>query len=603
MRSTGAGDFRALLTLLAAALVVVSIGITGGFAPLDGSSNHPEEPPTTWTVDVRTDGDARIAVTMRFRLATENETRGFERLASEFENGTADVLSRATFDRAAELAAGETNRSMRVEAVERSTAIENDTGRLTLSFTWTEFARTSEGRLAVGDVFQSPSGTWLPRLTDRQEMVIGFPPRYAPESLNWPLRDGAVFVDGPVTFAPGEPSVTFEKIRSNVSVRGATLGQERVMVGEPVTVNATVENAGRAAGTATLELRIYDETVETRRIQVDPESSRTVTFTRVFDSPGAVPVSVNGLDAGTLTVEESPPNLSVESATLDRDRIRPGEQATVRVTVANEGGENGTLPLALSVNGSVVETENATIQKGASRTVNFSRTFAEQGTVRITVNGVEAGLLTVEELAPTPTTPSPTVAPSTTTVPSTATTPPMTSPAPPSENDFGPLVGILSVVVLLGVLAYFVRQREGGTAGAVTGDGGDPGDESPGAGDAPESAGSEAPDSADGPASEGAGSDVSKGAAAGGAAATAAAVGGDGETGEPLLSDEEQVFALLRKNDGRMKQAEIVDATDWSNAKVSQLLSRMAESDEILKLRIGRENLITLPEEAPEGAE
>jgi uncharacterized membrane protein len=172
------------------------------------------------------------------------------------------------------------------------------------------------------------------------------------------------------------------------------------------------------------------------------------------------------------------------------------------------------------------------------------------------------------------------------------------------------------MIVLLGVLAYVVRRREGGTAGMITGDGGDPGDGSSGAGDAlksagseaPESPGSEPPGSTDGPVSEGAGSDGSKGTAAGGAAVTAAAggdgeAGGDEETGAPLLSDEEQVLTLLRKNDGRMKQAEIVDATDWSNAKVSQLLSGMAESDEILKLRIGRENLITLPEEAPEGAE
>jgi uncharacterized membrane protein len=600
MRSTGAGDFRALWTLLAVALVVAGIGITGGFAPMDGSSDPSEEPPTTWTVDVSENGDARVTVTMRFRLVTENETRGFERLAAEFENGTADVLSRATFDRAAELAAGETNRSMRVEAVERSTAIENDTGRLRLSFTWTAFARASGDRLAVGDVFRSPSGTWLPRLTDRQEMVIDFPPRYAPESLNWPVRDGAVFVDGPVTFAPGEPSVTFEKIRPNVSVREVTLDRERAIVGEPVTVNATVENIGRAAGAATLELRIYDGTVETRRIQVDPESSRTVTFTRVFDSPAVVPVSVNDVGAGTLTIEEPPANLSIESATLDRDRIRPGEQATVRAIVANDGGENGSLPLVLSVNGSATEMERVTIEPGASRTVNLSRTFAERGTVRISVNGVEAGVLTVGEPTPTPPTRSTTVAPPTTTAPSMVTTPPPTSPAPPGENDVGPLMGILSMVVILGVLAYFVRQREDGIPGAVTGDGGDPGDESPGAG--------EAPGSADGPASEGAGGDVSNGAAAGGAAATAAAVGGDGEAGEngetdaPLLSDEEQVLVLLRKNDGRMKQAEIVDATDWSNAKVSQLLSRMAESGEILKLRIGRENLITLPEEAPEGA-
>jgi len=65
---------------------------------------------------------------------------------------------------------------------------------------------------------------------------------------------------------------------------------------------------------------------------------------------------------------------------------------------------------------------------------------------------------------------------------------------------------------------------------------------------------------------------------------------------EELLSDEEQVERLLERNGGRMKQADIVDETGWSNAKVSQLLSAMAEEDRIDKLRIGRENLISFPD-------
>ncbi|MFC6764489.1 helix-turn-helix transcriptional regulator [Natrinema soli] len=62
-----------------------------------------------------------------------------------------------------------------------------------------------------------------------------------------------------------------------------------------------------------------------------------------------------------------------------------------------------------------------------------------------------------------------------------------------------------------------------------------------------------------------------------------------------LLSDEERVLRMLERNGGRMKQATIVSETGWSNAKVSQLLSKMDDDDEIEKLRIGRENLITLP--------
>lgn len=73
---------------------------------------------------------------------------------------------------------------------------------------------------------------------------------------------------------------------------------------------------------------------------------------------------------------------------------------------------------------------------------------------------------------------------------------------------------------------------------------------------------------------------------------------GAGPVDPELLSDEERVLRLLEDHGGRMKQAKIVEETGWSNAKVSQLLSEMAEDDQVEKLRLGRENIISLPEES-----
>ncbi|MFB6125162.1 MAG: helix-turn-helix transcriptional regulator [Halanaeroarchaeum sp.] len=74
----------------------------------------------------------------------------------------------------------------------------------------------------------------------------------------------------------------------------------------------------------------------------------------------------------------------------------------------------------------------------------------------------------------------------------------------------------------------------------------------------------------------------------------------EAEPDPELLSDEERVERLLREEGGRMRQAKIVEETRWSNAKVSQLLSAMAEEGRVEKLRLGRENLISLPEDAEE---
>jgi uncharacterized membrane protein len=62
----------------------------------------------------------------------------------------------------------------------------------------------------------------------------------------------------------------------------------------------------------------------------------------------------------------------------------------------------------------------------------------------------------------------------------------------------------------------------------------------------------------------------------------------------PEPTDEERIVRLLESNGGRMRQARIVERTDWSKAKVSLLLSEMDADGTIHKLPIGRENVISL---------
>ena len=71
-------------------------------------------------------------------------------------------------------------------------------------------------------------------------------------------------------------------------------------------------------------------------------------------------------------------------------------------------------------------------------------------------------------------------------------------------------------------------------------------------------------------------------------------------TGEDLITDEDRIVTLIRENGGRMKQVNIVEETDWSKSKVSMLLSDMEEDGTISKLRVGRENIISLDGYEPE---
>jgi len=164
-------------------------------------------------------------------------------------------------------------------------------------------------------------------------------------------------------------------------------------------------------------------------------------------------------------------------------------------------------------------------------------------------------------------------------------------PGPGSENPLGgplpPLFGGVALAVGVAALGAYALAARGDGAPAAGGSdaGSDPGPTpAAGGGSAGGDAGTET--------GTGIGADTE---AAAGSAGGAGAAGTDG-IDEDLLSDEERVERLLRRSDGRMRQADIVTETDWSNAKVSQLLSAMDEEGRIDKLRIGRENLISLPE-------
>lgn len=86
--------------------------------------------------------------------------------------------------------------------------------------------------------------------------------------------------------------------------------------------------------------------------------------------------------------------------------------------------------------------------------------------------------------------------------------------------------------------------------------------------------------------------------------ATGGSAGGESGTASPaepspppeLLSNEERVEQYLDSVGGRAKQQEIVDALEWTEAKTSQVLSEMSEEGRIEKFRIGRENVVKIPD-------
>jgi len=106
------------------------------------------------------------------------------------------------------------------------------------------------------------------------------------------------------------------------------------------------------------------------------------------------------------------------------------------------------------------------------------------------------------------------------------------------------------------------------------------------------------PEDAAGGAVGGAGDRGGPGDGGAGATAETAAGEGDADDGPPseLLSNEERVEQFLESEGGRAKQQAVVEALDWTEAKTSQVVNEMQSEGAIEKFRIGRENVLKLPE-------
>lgn len=99
-----------------------------------------------------------------------------------------------------------------------------------------------------------------------------------------------------------------------------------------------------------------------------------------------------------------------------------------------------------------------------------------------------------------------------------------------------------------------------------------------------------------GPGDDGRGGDGDPDAVAAAADGTDA---GMGSASTDLLSNEERVVHFLEERGGRAKQQEIVDGLGWTDAKTSQVISGMASEEQVEKFRIGRENVVKLPDDDP----
>ncbi|WP_175609700.1 helix-turn-helix transcriptional regulator [Haladaptatus litoreus] len=68
---------------------------------------------------------------------------------------------------------------------------------------------------------------------------------------------------------------------------------------------------------------------------------------------------------------------------------------------------------------------------------------------------------------------------------------------------------------------------------------------------------------------------------------------------ESGLTPGEYIVQLLEGHDGKRRQQELIAETGWSRSTVSRLLGKMEARGEIVRVRLGNENVVYLPNFVP----
>ena len=95
----------------------------------------------------------------------------------------------------------------------------------------------------------------------------------------------------------------------NIQVQSASLSATKVMPGTPVTIIASLANRGTANGTAVVKVYVNGHEEASRGIIVNSGSNTSLYFTASRSEPGTYTVYVDGVAAGSFTVESADGNI------------------------------------------------------------------------------------------------------------------------------------------------------------------------------------------------------------------------------------------------------------------------------------------------------
>lgn len=201
-----------LLVVAVLAVVVLAGAVVGQTTP---TTDH-----TVTRVQVHPDGSATWTVRVRTRLETQDSIDEFEAFQTQFEGNTSRYLDpfRQRILQTVARTENETGREMRATNFSASAEVQSvprTWGVVTYQFTWTSFARQSNERLVVDDVFEG--GFFL---AENDTLALSAPQNWTVEDVDpgsLETGDGTVRWVGQRDFPDNRPRAVFAPDRDGGS--------------------------------------------------------------------------------------------------------------------------------------------------------------------------------------------------------------------------------------------------------------------------------------------------------------------------------------------------------------------------------------------------
>ncbi|ERG88461.1 MAG: hypothetical protein J07HX5_00606, partial [halophilic archaeon J07HX5] len=214
-------------TVCCLGVLVVFVGVGGVLAGTAATQSSVSNETITTEIQLQPNGDANWDVSVELELTTDNEVTAFRETATRFKTGgDGDSnegldLGLSAFRAASDRVSDRTGREMSITGVDRTSDLVRNAsagtigaGRLTLSFSWTNFATVDGNRLVVNDVLTTEQGPWLERLGANERLLMRGPPDYLPEDAGGAanITDGTLCWKGPITFDERSLAATFDRL-------------------------------------------------------------------------------------------------------------------------------------------------------------------------------------------------------------------------------------------------------------------------------------------------------------------------------------------------------------------------------------------------------